>query len=222
MLEDRIKTDVTAYINVKRSKKLKEWSTVPTISYEDISDDIFDIIDSKDHNGSIKVPPHTGHSTYINSAHRYNLRFIEYEPFIDQFKVVSLDENRKRKVLDWSKGIGRADYVVYNQGDDHDYFIIHELSIGTLDSKLSKARTQLINTLLALTSSGAIKEYIDKFQHKLCIVTAKDSTGCNAPLNMIGGFMNAYKYIPDPNPINAKQITNRGFLALETRNVKLL
>ncbi len=102
-----------------------------------------------------------------------------------------------------------------------EYFIIHEISEGSIGNKLSKARTQLFNTLNLLYETPSVKDYINGFRHKICFVTAVGRGAANSPLEMAAGFNDIYSLLPAPIPFNAKQITNRGFQALETRNIKL-
>ena len=208
-MDELLKTELVGIINEKRNKTLPEWTEAVVVCSEDISDSVFDIVDRKDSDlESVKVAPNTGTATYYNhcDGNPYNLHFVRFEEFMNQFEG-------------YTKNMGRADFVVCEPSKE--YFIIHEISVGSIHSKLSKARTQLFNTLNLLYASPVIKNFIDGFSHKLCYVTAMGGGAVDSPMDMTGGFNEIYRHLPDPIPFNAKQITNRGFLALETRNVKL-
>lgn len=97
---------------------------------------------------------------------------------------------------------------------------MHELSEGKLNSKKSKGLNQLQNTLMRLFESKAIKEYIESFQNRWCILSATGGAQ-SAPIDMTAGFNHIYDLVPDPEPIKASLITNRGFKAWKTLNVKL-
>lgn len=109
---------------------------------------------------------------------------------------------------------------MYDCSGSNAHFIIHELSDGKVGSKLSKARTQLFATLHLLFDAPRIKAFIESFSNKTCVLTAGSAPVCS-PNGMADGFNQIYNMLPDPIPINAKLITNRGFKAFETRNIKL-
>lgn len=204
-----MKKDLVQVINQKRKGTLPEYTVEPDVITEDIGDKIFDIVDEKGTTGSIKRAAGQGTATYFNGdkQHTYNLRFIHYEKYLDQFG-------------EWTKGIGRADYIAYDQSESKTYFIIHELSDGKAGNKLPKARTQLFKTLHLLFEAPGIKAFIDSFNSKMCILTT-GSAPIATPNGIADGFNQIYYELPDPIPINARQITNRKFKAFETRNVKL-
>ncbi len=208
-MEFLMKKDLVEVINRQRNGTLAEYTAEPKVITEDIDDKVFDIVDGKGTTSTIKRMVGKGTATYFNGdeRHTYKLRFIRYEEYLNQFGK-------------WTKGIGRADYIAYDCSDDKACFIIHELSDGKKGSKLSKARTQLFATLHLLFESPRVKTFIEKFNHKICVLTV-GSVPVSSPNGMADGFYQIYKMLPDPIPINAKLITNRGFKAFETRNVKL-
>lgn len=204
-----MKKELVTVINRQRSGTLAEYTAEPDVITEDIEDKVFDIVDGKGTTSTIKRPVGAGTATYFNGdeKHIYKLRFVRYEEYLNQFGG-------------WTKGVGRADYLVYDTTDAKSYFIIHELSDGKVGSKLSKARTQLFSTLHLLFGHPDIKMFIEGFSNRICFLTAGSAPVCS-PNGMADGFNQIYNILPDPIPINAKQITNRGFNAFETRNVKL-
>ena len=208
-MESWMKKGLVEVINRQRKGTLPAYTAEPSIITEDIEDKVFDIIDGKGTTSTIKRNAGKGTATYFNGdeQHTYELRFIHYEAYLNQFE-------------EWTKGLGRADYVVYDRSDHKACFIIHELSDGKVSNKLSKARTQLFATLNLLFEVPSIKDFINGFNRKMCILTA-GSAPVDSPNGIAEGFNQIYRVLPDPIPIHAKQITNRSFLAFETRNVKL-
>lgn len=208
-MDNLLKNDLVQVINSKRKKTLPAWTVVPSVVSEVISDSVFDIVDRRNSSLSIKVAPNTGSATYYNryKAVPYELRFFRFENYMNQFS-------------EYTKNMGRADFVVCDSS--HEYFIIHEISEGNIGNKLSKARTQLFNTLNLLYGAPKIRNYINGFRHKMCLVTAVGYGAANSPMDMAAGFNDIYALLPDPIPFNAKQITRLGFQALETRNIKLI
>ena len=208
-MESLMKKDLVEVINRQRSGTIDEYIAEPNVITEDIEDKVFDIVDGKGTTATIKRNVGEGTATYFNGdeQHVYKLRFIRYEEYLNQFE-------------EWTKGVGRADYIVYDCSGSNAHFIIHELSDGKIGSKLSKARTQLFATLHLLFGAPRIKEFIERFSNKMCILTAGSAPVCS-PNGMADGFNQIYEILPDPIPINAKLITNRGFKAFETRNIKL-
>ena len=203
-----MKKDLVEVINRQRSGTLAEYTAEPNVITEDIEDKVFDIVDVKGTAASIKRNGGKGKATYFNGDKRhYRLRFIRYEEYLNQFG-------------EWTKGVGRADYIVYDFSSSKTHFIVHELSNGKVGNKLSKARTQLFATLHLLFNAPRIKAFINSFSNKTCILTAGGTPICS-PNGMADGFNQIYLILPDPIPINAKLITKRGFKAFETRNIKL-
>ena len=163
-------------------------------------------------------PENTGTATYYNGdeVNRYHIRFIKNEEFFNQFRIV--DANGKIK--DWAKGMSRPDYIVYDISNEKVFFIIHELSEGNIQSKKSKAMNQLLNMVRMLHEAPQSRQFCDSFQKRLCYVSA---SGCvtETPFDMANGFMEAYKNLPEPLPLNNASIESRGFKAYQTNVVKL-
>lgn len=184
-------------------------STLPKVYTEECSACVFDIIDNKD-GGSIIQPQGRGTAHYFNSQQNptRNMRFIAYEDFVNK-----LPDNYNRE---WS----RADFIGYDTSDCKSYFIIHELSEGKLTNKKSKAQNQLQNTLMRLRECAPIRTFMDDFSNRWCILSVTEGAQ-KAPFDMTAGFNNIYNEIPDPEPLKAAIILNRGFKAWKTVNVKL-
>lgn len=203
--------DFLTIVNEHRRDKQRTplLTTLPAAYTEDCSDCVFDIIDNKG-GGTIIRPQGTGTAHYFNSLQVpiRNMRFIAYEDFVNNLQE------------DYNKGWSRSDYIAYDTSDCKSYFIIHELSEGKLNNKESKAQNQLQNTLMRLRECGLIKNFMDSFQNRWCILSATGGAQ-QAPLDMTAGFNNIYNEIPDPEPLQAAIITNRGFKAWKTVNVKL-
>ena len=213
-----MKTEWLAIINKRKNKSYPEWTQEPNVSTEDTSEKVFAIVDTKNVGDPIVRPKNTGTATYYNGdeTNQYTLRFIKNEEFFNQFRVQ--DENGRIK--DWAKGISRPDYIVYDTSDEKVYFIIHELSEGSIQNKKAKAMKQLLNMVRMLHEAPQSQQYCESFQNRLCYVSAN---GCvtETPLNMAAAFMEAYNNLPDPLPLNNKAIEKRGFKAYQSNVVKL-
>lgn len=218
-MEKLMKTEWLAIINRKRNGTYPEWTSEPVVRTEDTDEKIFDIVDTKDAGDPIVRPEKTGTATYYNGdeTNRYHLRFIKNEEFFNQFQIS--DENGEI-IKDWAKGMSRPDYIVYNLSDKKEYFIIHELSNGSIQSKKSKAQGQLLNMVRMLHEAPQSQKFCESFQQRLCYVSA---SGCvtATPFNMADGFMEAYKNLPEPLPLINKSIEIRGFKAYQTNVIKL-
>lgn len=217
-MEELMKTEWLAIINSKKNGTYPEWTSTPVVLTEDTKEKIFDIVDTKDLGDPIVRPENTGTVTYYNGDEtcRYHLRFIKIEEFFNQFRKV--DENGK--IWDWTRGWSRPDYIVYDTSDEKVYFIIHELSEGSIQSKRSKAMNQLLNMVKRLHEAPRSRHFCELFKKRLCYVSA---SGCatESPFNMADGFMEAYKNLPEPLPLNNTSIENRGFSAYQSNVVKL-
>lgn len=213
-----MKTEWLAIINRKRNGTYPEWTLEPVVLTEDTYEKIFDIVDTKDVGDPIVRPEHTGTATYYNGdeANRYHIRFIKNEDFFNQFRVV--DENGK--IRDWAREMSRPDYIAYDTSDERVFFIIHELSEGSIQSKKAKAMKQLLNMVRMLHEAPQSRQFCGSFQKCLCYVSAN---GCvtETPFNMADGFMEAYRNLPEPLPLNNKAIESRGFKAYQSNVVKL-
>lgn len=184
-------------------------TALPSVYTEDCADLAFDIIDNKE-GGTIIRPQGKGTAHYFNTPQLpvRNMRFIAYEDYINRLGNAYNHE--------WS----RVDFISYDTTEKKSYVILHELSEGKLSSKKHKALIQLQNTLMRLFESPKMKEELLKFHNRWCILSATEGAQ-QAPLDMTAGFNRIYNEIPDPEPLNAASITNRGFKAWKTLNVKL-
>ena len=214
-----MKTEWLAIINNKKNSTYPAWITTPVVLSEDTSRSVFDIVDTKVGGNPIVRGVNTGTATYYNGdeTNHYSLRFIKTEEFFNQFRISSSDGI----IRDWAKGMSRPDYVAYDLSDEKVYFIIHELSDGSIKNKKSKAMNQLLNMVKMLHDDAPLsRQYCDSFQNRLCYVSAR---GCvtATPFNMASGFTEAYNNLPDPLPLNNKSIENRGFKAYQSNVVKL-
>lgn len=218
-MEDLMRTEWLAIINGKKNGTYPNWTKTPVVLTEDTIEKVFDIVDTKDSGDPIVRPENTGTATYYNGDddHSYELRFIKVEEFMDQFR--EYDGNGKI-VRDWTKNMSRPDYIVYDTSEQKTYFIIHELSEGNIQNKRSKAMNQLMNMVKMLYESDLCRNYCSDFQKCLCYVSAN---GCvtETPFDVAKGFMEAYKYLPDPLPLNNESIKKGGFIAFQSNVVKL-
>lgn len=220
MLEDLLKGAMLDYINSRKAGNLPEWSKPPTVTTEDISDKIFGIRDVKGTPNSVKCAPQTGEATYYNGdeQHQYVLRFIRYEEFVDQFRTYN---NNGSIDKDWTKNWSRPDYMAYDVSGQKHCMIIHELSKGNIKNKHQDGRSQLLKTVLRLCEVKEIQTFLEDFKDRCyCFLSAQ---GCVdvTPNNMADSFMEIYKKLPDPLPIDNSAITKRGFKAFETKVIRL-
>lgn len=213
-MEELMKTEWLAIINSKRNSTYPEWTEEPVVLTEDTCETIFDIVDTKDAGDPIVRQKGMGTATYYN-GNQYRLRFIKNEDFFNQFQIV-----KNGTLKDWAQGMSRPDYIVYDTSEEKAYLIIHELSEGSIQNKRAKAMIQLLNMVRMLHDATDSRLYCKSFQKRLCYVSA---SGCvtATPFNMAAGFMEAYKNLPDPQPLNNKSIENRGFKAYQSNVVKL-
>lgn len=217
-MENLMKSKLVDVINAMKGGHLPDWTHTVSVETEDTTEKVFDIVDTKGNPGSIVREKDTGHATYYNGDEgvTYTLRFIKYEEFVNQFREFSADG----KILkDWCKNVSRPDYMCYTT-DKEKYFIVHELSEGSINNKLSKARTQLAGCIQFLMKSDEVKAYLDKFERRICYVSAKGGVEYS-PNGMADSFNEIYNNIPTPNPIKCSTFARRGFEAYETRVVKL-
>lgn len=211
------KREIVAIINGQRAGDLPEWTDDAIIGYEDISDYQYDIVDIKySEHQSIKRGFKQGTASYItiNEGNIVPLRFIFYDEFISQFNKQELNQN-------WVRGIKSADYLVYDSSAAKKYFIIHELSNGTFQNKRKDAMYQFDRTLKMLLASDVIRNCINQYVHKICIITSGDSE-VETPMDMANGFMAIYNVLPDPITIFPGRYDKFGFKAYQTRYINLI
>ena len=216
-MKELIKSELFKYINSHRSGNLEEWNNPVEVLTEVISDSIFDITDLRGESCSIKREIGKGEATYYNSEN-LSLCFIHYEDFINQFRQYDVNGKIEK---DWTRGISRPDYIAYDTSDNKDFFIIHELSSGLIRNKQKDGKLQLLNTVRLLTSLKKINDVLQNdFKERLCFLSAR---GCveYTPNGNADSFMEIYKKLPDPLPINNKLIEKHNFKAFETKAIKL-
>lgn len=216
-MKELIKRELHEYINSHRSGNLEEWKDNPVIISEVISDTVFDIVDLRGKEGSIKCLQGEGEATYFN-IDGLPLCFIRYEDFLNQFRTYTKDGKIEG---DWSKGMSRPDYIAYDSGAEKKYFIIHEVSSGNIANKHTDGRKQLLNTVFLLCSIKKINDILQgDFKGRYCFLSAK---GCvkSTPNGNADSFMEIYNLLPDPIPIKNKAMEKRNFKAYETNAINL-
>lgn len=181
----------------------------PSISYEYTAAILFDITDPKNKHATTCIAnPGSGQVTYHNDK-EVSLCIINYEAFVDLFTIAKIDK----------KGRSRVDFIVHDTSDQKACFILNELSEGSVQNKLSKARLQLQNTLLDLMKDADVKSYISSFQQKQCILSCRTEPEPVSPLDMAIGFATAKQIIPPNSKFSAKSIERLGFDCIENDHV---
>lgn len=219
-IEDILKTEFVDYINSRCSKDLPKWTESPIVLNETVSDKVFDIIDLRNESGDIKKVQGEGDATYFNGGENktYILCFIMYEKYLNQFKIVDAPGEKEK---DWTKGMKRADYLVYDKGEDKEYFIVHELSSGSIKNKRKDGKIQLLNTVLDLYKQSSIKSLLNTYKQRLCFLSAKGCVTTNTPYSIANSFMEIYKLLPEPIPFHNVALERRGFKAFESNVIRL-
>lgn len=170
-----------------------------SIKTEIVSAIHFDIMDKET---SIIQPIGRGSATYDNPEGK-TITFIDYEHFINQLP------------LDLQKGIKRCDFIAYDS-EHLTFFILNELSQSeSVKSKLNDARQQLYTTALYLSSTPAIKVFIDQHQRKKCIFSNKQQR-ISTPEGVADAFHLIQSYLPEPITHNFQPIQKLGFDFIET------
>lgn len=78
-----------------------------------------------------------------------------------------------------------------------------------------------MNTVRLLTSQKAINDVLqNEYKERICFLSVR---GCveYTPNGNADSFMEIYKQLPDPLPINNKAIEKLNFKAFETKAIKL-
>lgn len=218
-LEELLKGDFVSVVNSRRSGIAPEWTDEPRVRYEDINDYQFDVVDPKGEHDGLKRPFKSGTASYTNGIpeNTYDLRFVCYEDYLNQFVFDDGQGNKTRSML---MNLQRADLLVYDRSEGKKYFIVHELCKGSLTNKRSESRKQLGATLNFLCKSSTIKDYINSFENKICIVSAQEEK-VSTPQQIAEGFMNVYEIVQEASPFTYQPIKKWGFVAFETRDVVL-
>jgi len=173
-------------------------STGLIVKFEITTDSHFDIIDR-----STKIIQDlgTGSATYHNPIFK-EITFIDYENFMNQ-----LPKNLQ-------KGIKRCDFIAYDK--EMSFFILNELSQSKdSQSKMSDAIEQLHATAMHLCKSPGIKDFIDKYPVKKCILSNKHKL-ISSPENIADAFNLIQKYLPEPIIQPNYRINKLGFELIET------
>lgn len=207
-MDELLKKEMVDVINREvRKGDAPFWAGTPVILSENIAEECFDVCDASEDEETIKRACGEGNASYFNTKHS-NLHFVRFEHYLNQF-----DEILPTHTL-------RADLLAYDNDVTKQYFIIHELSGGAIKNKRKRGQNQLFSTLNLLYKSQGIKEFINAFGTKWCVLSADDGS-VPSPFNMAGGFMKIYDTLPDPIPIQDKRFVNKGFEAFETKKLKL-
>ena len=195
------------YLNSKRPGNVDAYEGVVNVHTEDVKgSDSFDVVDTRFMDLPVVRQFGEGHASYLNDEHKYSLRIVMYEDFLNELGDVA-------------KGTRRPDLFVYTIGSDS-YFIIHELSVGSSSNKRKDGKHQLGNTVQLLNRIPQIKSFLSKFDHKLCILSGADGA-VSSPEGIANGFSEIYSHLPDPEPLNCLFCQSGGFEAYITHNVVL-
>ena len=206
-MEKLLNNALLPYLNSKRPENVDVYNGTVNVHTEDVNGcDSFDVVDTRFMGLPVVRPFGEGHASYLNDKHKYSLRIVMYEDFLNELGDVA-------------KGTRRPDLFVYTIGSDS-YFIIHELSVGSSSNKRKDGKHQLGNTVQLLNRIPQIKSFLSKFDHKLCILSGADGA-VSSPNGIANGFSEIYSLIPDPEPLNCHYCKGGGFDAFITHNVVL-
>lgn len=217
-----LKYDFLVVINAMRRRDAPEWTTTPHVRYEDIAEYTFDVNDPKDNVQTIRCLFGTGAASYVNgkSNNTYPLRFVCYDDYLHQFIFDDGIGHAEKSIL--KQHTRMADFIVYDTSENHVWIIIHELSKGDLNNKRGRGRVQLASTIDKLYKSKNIRNFIDTFAYKWCVLSARDERVLQTPFGMADAFMNAYTILPKPMKFQFGAMKRLGFLGYETSKVVLL
>jgi len=206
-MENLLKTSLLSYLNKQRPGNVAPVSSVG-VSHQDTSETLFDIVDIKGIGGKIFRNYSEGQASYTNER-GLMLRFIEFERFMNDLGDVS--KNRRR-----------PDYLVYTH-DSKEYFVIHEISTGSIRNKRTDGRHQLENTVELFGKIPVIKKYLESFKERICCLSGMEGK-IEIPMSIdfMGGFNDIYDILPDPEPINSKKCDKLGFKCYISHNVKIV
>ena len=220
MIERILKTDFLNVVNESCRHDAPPWGVEPFVRTEAVKQHAFDVDDSSGDAQTIVRPFENGTASYINGKPNkpYSLRFVCYDDYMHQF--VFDDGKGHAHVSLFIDGVRMADFLVYDESDGRKWFVVHELSKGELKNKRSRGRIQLSATLNMLCKCPAMKEFIDGFRNKRCILSAHDERVLT-PKGMADAFMEAYTILPEPIEFNYGVINRFGFKAFETSKVIL-
>lgn len=219
-MEELLKKDFLNVINSVRRGDAPEWTAEATVRVEDISDHLFDVDDPKDDAATVKRAVGEGAASYVNGRPDapYNLRFICYDEYMHQFVFDDGDGHTDKSML--KSHTRMADFVVYDTSASHVWIVVNELSKGAEGNKRGKGRVQLANTIDLLCRSAAIKEFVEPFANKWCVLSASDQRVMTHN-GWADGFMGAYTILPEPLKFQFGAMKRLGFTGYETSKVVL-
>lgn len=218
---DLLKKDFLDVINSMRRGDAPKWTITPHVRAEDISEHTFDVDDPKDREDTIKCEFGHGTSSYVNGKyeHTYKLRFVCYDEYLHQFVFDDgMGHNDKSMFKQHSR---MADFIVYDTSEKHVWFVVHELSKGDVKNKRGRGRVQLATTIDMICRSEKIRKFVDSFDNKWCVLSARDERFLHTPNGMADAFMAAYSIIPEPTKFQFGAMKRLGFCGYETSKLIL-
>ena len=161
-MEQLLKNEVEALLKARQARN-QTIGAFPEVQIPcfDVQDTTFDLVDCKSGRGPV-VAAGTGTVTYVNTNH-YALRFVEYDAYLSKY-----DQSN------YSKGIGRCDYLAFDVDGRGDYFLLNELCEGAFQNKKTKGINELARTLQLLMKSATLKKAILNYRHKECYLSVRE------------------------------------------------
>lgn len=114
-----------------------------------------------------------------------------------------------------------ADFIIYDTSENYVWIVIQELSKGSVNNKRGRGRVQLSTTVDMLCRSKSIKEFVDGFANKWCVLSANDERNLTTPNGMADSFMSVYSILPEPTKFQFGAMRRFGFWGYETSKVIL-
>lgn len=219
-MEHLLTKEFLAVVNALRRENAPVWTAEPAVRVETVEEHAFDVDDPKEDAQTVRRDFGHGTASYVNGTAEtpYRLKFVCYDEYLHQFVF---DDGMGHPSTNLLKDHTRmADFIVYDTGESRMWIVVHELSKGAVENKRGRARIQLSSTLNMLCKSPEVKEFIDGFKHKWCVLSARDERVLS-PLGMADAFMEAYAVQPEPLEFNFGVINRFGFRAFETSKVVL-
>lgn len=221
MLVEMLRKDFLEVINMMRRGDSPEWIVTPDVRFEDVADQIFDVDDPKDNLQTIKRLQGQGAASYVNGRpdNPYILRFICYDEYLHQFVFDDGDGHADKSMF--KQHTRMADFIVYDTSGNNVWLIIQELSKGNVNNKRGYGRVQLATTIDKLCRSKKIREFVDSFTNKWCVLSARDERVLQTPGGIADAFMNSYTILPEPTKFQFGAMRHFGFWGFETSKVVL-
>lgn len=169
------------------------------MQFFDVNYAIFDLVDSK-MGESPFVDANKGTVTYVNT-NGYTLRFVRYDEYLSAY-----DKSN------YSRGIGRCDYLAFDIDGRFDYFLLNELCEGKLQNKKQAGTHELARTLQFLSGSPRLKNVMASYKYRLCFLSVKEQLVLS-PKRMADAFNDAVRIIPPIYTLTDGRISNAGFQA---------